>query len=480
MINKSYIHKINDYLWEIPKSYKDFMKVDARFYADEALISDILKDRSLEQLVNVCALNGIIKYALAMPDIHEGYASPIGGVAAIDAETGIIAPGMQGYDINCGMRLIKTNFSETEIKTFLKKLAREIYEAVPSGLGKGSKLKLNDNDLNKILDEGALYLVKQGYGKEEDLVFCESNGHLDYANHNAVSSLSKDRGRDEVGTLGSGNHFLEIQKVNEIYDEKAAQVFGLFLNQTVIMIHTGSRGLGHQVATDYIREFINLMPQYKIVVPDQEFACVPFKTSYGERAFQASAAAANYAWANRQMITHYIRKAFKKVFPNVEDELNILYDVAHNIIKLEKYEINGKEKELLVHRKGATRAFPPYHPEIPSLYQEIGQPILIPGSMGTASYVLRGTEEAKQSFYSVCHGAGRTMSRHEAMRKISSQGLKEELEKKGITVLVNSIYNLAEEAPLAYKDVNRVVNIVTEAGLAKKVAQLIPLAVIKG
>jgi tRNA-splicing ligase RtcB len=480
MINKSDIIKINDYLWEIPKGYKDFMKVSARFYADEVLLEDILKDRSLEQLINVSALNGIYKYALAMPDIHEGYASPIGGVAAIDSEIGIIAPGMQGYDINCGMRLIKTNFEENEIKQFLKKLAREIYEAVPSGLGKGRKIKLSDEELNNILDEGAKYLVKKGYGNENDLEFCESNGNLNYADHRYISLTAKERGRDQIGTLGSGNHFLEIQKVNEIYDEKAAQVFGLFKNQIVIMIHTGSRGLGHQVATDYIKKFVNLMPKYKINVPDQEFACVPFQSQEGQEGFKASAAAANYAWANRQMITYYIRKAIKKVFPSLKDDLDILYDVAHNIIKLETFQIEGKEKKLLIHRKGATRAFPPFHPEIPFKYQEIGQPILIPGSMGTASYILKGLKEAEESFYSVCHGAGRTMSRHEAMRKMSSQTLKEELEKKGIIVMVNSVYNLAEEAPLAYKDVNRVVEVVSKAYLAQKVIQLVPLAVIKG
>lgn len=480
MIDKSQLIKINDYLWGIPRSYKKFMKVDARFYADDVLLAEILKDRSLEQLINVCALPGIILYALAMPDIHEGYASPIGGVAAIDSEEGIIAPGMQGYDINCGMRLIKTILSEKDIRLVLGQLAQAIYEKVPSGLGKGRRIKLTISELNKILDEGALYLVKKGYGNDKDLIFCESNGNLNYADYNFVSDLAKERGRDQVGTLGSGNHFVEIQKVNEIYDEEGAQIFGLFKDQVVIMIHTGSRGLGHQVATDYIKKFLNMMPHYKINVPDQEFACVPFNSSEGQQCFKASAAAANYAWANRQMITHYIREAFEEVIPESKDKLEVLYDVAHNIIKLEKYHLNDQEYKLLIHRKGATRAFPPYHLDIPKEYQSIGQPILIPGSMGTSSYVLKGTEEAQQSFYSVCHGAGRTISRHEAMRKISSQQLKKELEQKGIKVLVNSLYNLAEEAPLAYKDVNRVVEVVTKAGLAKKVAQLIPLAVIKG
>lgn len=479
-MQKENLIKINDYLWEIPQSFRSDMLVPARFFANEKLMGDILKDRSLEQLINLCTLKGIKRYGLAMPDIHEGYASPIGGVAAIDTEEGIISPGMQGYDINCGMRILCSEYSEAEIKDKISKLAEKIYQEVPSGLGKGRKIKMNMYDLDQILERGAQKLVNDGYGEKEDLENCEAGGSLENADASAVSLLAKKRGQNQVGTLGSGNHFLEIQKVSEIYDEKIAEIFGLFQNQVVIMIHTGSRGLGHQVATDYIKEFMGLMDKYQIKVPDREFACVPFKSPEGQRGFQASQAAANYAWANRQMITYYIRKAWENVLGKKAGSLKALYDVAHNIIKLEKYKINNQLIELAIHRKGATRAFPPHHPDIPAKYQEVGQPVLIPGSMGTASYILHGTEEAEQSFYSACHGAGRTMSRHEAIRKVQGQELKKEMENKGIIVKVGSVFGLAEEAPQAYKNISEVVEVVHQAGLAKKVVQLKPLAVIKG
>lgn len=479
MITKKDLKKINDYLWEIPKEYRKDMLVPARVYASERMLDDILKDKSLEQLVNLSCLKGIKRYGLVMPDCHEGYASPIGGVAGIDLEEGIISPGMCGYDINCGMKLMISNLKEEEIRPHLDKLATEIYKEVPSGLGKGRQIKLDIPSLDKILEKGAKRLLEQGYLEKEDIENCESEGCLEWADPQAVSLYAKQRGQDQVGTLGSGNHFLEIQKVKEVYDEEAARVFGLFKDQITIMIHTGSRGLGHQVATDYIKEFLRLMDKYQIQVPDREFACVPFNSSDGQRYFRAMACAANYAWANRGMIAYFVRKAWKKIIGEKE-ELKILYDVAHNIIKKEKYIIDGKEKELIVHRKGATRSFPKDNKEIPLKYREIGQPVLIPGSMGTSSYVLKGTQKAEESFYSTCHGAGRTMSRHKAIRSLRAEDILQQLKAKGIIVKCYSYKGLLEEAPEAYKNIEEVVEVVHQAGLSLKVAKLQPLAVIKG
>lgn len=480
MIKDNFI-KINDWLWELPKSFRGDMRVPARAYVSEEMLEEALRDKSIEQLLNVATLPGIQRYALAMPDMHEGYASPIGGVAAIRIADGIISPGMCGYDINCGMKVLKSSCSEKEIKPHLEKLAEEIQKEVPSGLGRGRKIKLSVAEIDKILNGGIPHLIEQGYGGKEDIENCEGNGKLPWADASAVSSHAKDRGRDQVGTLGSGNHFLEIQKVAEIFDETAVEAFGLFKGQIIIMIHCGSRGLGHQVCSDYLKEFIPLMDgKYKIKVPDREFACVPFNSQEGQRYFSAMAASANYAWANRQMIAHFVRKAWAAVLGEKTSALSVLYDVAHNIIKRESYLIDGRETVVAVHRKGATRAFPPGHPEIPQKYQLVGQPVLIPGSMGTASYILAGQKTGEPSFYSSCHGAGRTMSRHEAMRRISGEQVVRDLEKKGIIVKAWSYRGIAEEAPLAYKDVNSVVNVVHNAGLSKKVAKLVPLAVIKG
>ncbi len=481
MLIKQNLKKINDYLWEIPRTYRSDMRVPARVYANEKMLDQIFRDKSLEQLVNVTTLPGIQKYALAMPDCHEGYASPIGGVAAIKISGGIISPGMQGYDINCGMKLLKSGLFEKETKPYLEKLASEIQEQVPSGLGRGRRVKLDIAGINEILQKGAEKLVEQGYGVKDDLDNCEAGGRLDWADASVVSTYAKNRGRDQVGTLGSGNHFLEIQKVEEIFNSGVAEAFGLFKDQIVVMIHCGSRGLGHQVCTDNLREFIPLMEnKYKIVVPDREFACVPFNSPEGKRALAASAAAANYAWANRQMIAYFVRKAWKSVLGSRDSDLRVLYDVAHNIIKKEKYIVDGREIEVAVHRKGATRAFPPGHSELPAVYRKVGQPVLIPGSMGTASYVLVGTEKGEESFYSVNHGAGRAMSRHAAIRAVRGEEVVRQLKEKGILVKCRSRQGIAEEAPLAYKDINQVVDIVDRAGLAKKVVRLTPLAVIKG
>jgi len=479
MISKKDFRKISDCLWEIPKSFRADMKVPARAYVSGRMLEESFKDRSIEQLVNVSTLPGIQKYALAMPDMHEGYASPIGGVAAIRISDGVISPGVCGYDINCGMRLLKSEHTEKDIKPYLNRLATEIQSQIPSGLGRGRKIKLSIEQIDKILEQGTHILQKQGYGEKEDVENCEASGKLDWADASVVSDHAKNRGRDQVGTLGSGNHFMEVQKVEEIFDKEVAGVFGLFKDQIVVMIHTGSRGLGHQVCTDYLRTMIPAMQRYRIKVPDREFACVPFSSPEGQRYFSAMASAANYAWANRYMVAHYTRKAWKQVLGEKE-KLELLYDVAHNIIKKEKYKIDGKDTEVIVHRKGATRAFPPGHPEIPRKYREVGQPILIPGSMGTASYVLVGQKEGEEAFFSTCHGAGRTMSRHEAMRRVSGQEVVKSLESKGIIIKCQSLRGIAEEAPMAYKDVDEVVQVVHSAGLSKKVAKLVPTAVIKG
>jgi len=481
MVSKKDFIKINDWLWEIPKNFRADMRVPARIYASEKMLEEIFRDESISQLINGCTLPGIMKYGIAMPDCHEGYSVPIGFVGAIRTSDGIISPGACGFDINCGMKLLKSEYTEKEIKPYLNKLAIEIQKEVPSGLGRGRQIKLSIEQINKILEGGLPYLIEKGYGEKGDIENCEEKGKMEEADASCVSNQAKNRGRDQVGTLGSGNHFMEIQKVSEIFDEKVAEVFGLFKDQIVIMIHTGSRGVGHQVCTDYLREFIPLMERkYKISVPDREFACVPFNSPEGQRYFSAMAAAANYAWANRQMITHFVRKAWKSILGEKASSLIALYDVAHNIIKKEKYNINGKETEVAVHRKGATRAFPPGHPEIPEKYRGVGQPVIIPGSMGTASYVLVGAKEAEEAFYSTCHGAGRTMSRNAAIKNLSGREIVENLEKGGIIVKCYSIKGIAEEAPQAYKNIDEVIEVVHQAGLAKKVAKLSPLAVIKG
>lgn len=472
--------KINDYLWEIPKSFRSDMKVPARVYVSDKMLEQALRDRSLEQLVNVASLPGIVKHSLAMPDIHEGYGFPIGGVAATDMNEGVISPGGVGYDINCGMRLLLSDYDYKEISGRLENLASEIQREVPSGLGRGRKVKLDTSSLNKILKRGAQALVEAGYGEREDIENCEANGALDFADPDAVSEKAKNRGRDQVGTLGSGNHFLEIQKVDQIFDQEAAKVFGLFKDQLVIMIHTGSRGLGHQIASDYIMLMMRAMNKYGIRLPDKELAACPLNSPEGRQYLSAMACGANFAWANRQMIAHYVRQSWKKILGENASKLRPLYDVAHNIAKIEEHRVNGNKRKLIVHRKGATRAFPPNHPEIPSKYREAGQPVLIPGSMGTASYVLVGTESGEESFFSTCHGAGRTMSRHQAIRTISGQKIVSLLNSKGVVVKCRSFKGIAEEAPQAYKNINDVVEVVSQAGLSKKVAKLVPLAVIKG
>ena len=478
MVSKKDFRKISDWLWEIPKSFRADMRVPARIYASEKILEDI-EANAINQVINVATLPGIVKYSFAMPDIHSGYGFAIGGVAATKYPNGVISPGGVGYDISCSVRLLRSDLSQKEIEPYLEKLSAEIQKEVPSGLGRGKQIKLNIGQIDKILEGGVPKLVEQGYGEKEDIENCEEKGKMPQADASCVSERAKMRGRDQVGTLGSGNHFCEIQRVDEIFDEKTAKVFGLFKNQIVVMVHCGSRGLGHQIATDYIRVMMQAMPKYGIKLPDRELACVPFNSSEGQRYFKAMCAGANYSWSNKHMITYYIRKVWGNVLGE-KANLKLLYDVAHNIAKVEEHEVNGQKMKLIVHRKGATRAFPPGHSEIPERYREVGQPVLIPGSMGTASYVLVGTEEGEEAFYSSCHGSGRTMSRHEAMRRVSGQEMVKSLESKGIVVKCQSLRGIAEEAPMAYKDVEQVVDVVHQVGLSKKVARLIPLAVIKG
>lgn len=453
------------------------MKVPARIYASEKILEQT-ESEALEQVVNVATLPGIVKYSIAMPDIHTGYGFAIGGVAATALPDGVISPGGIGYDQNCGTRLLLSEVNESEIKPRLDELATEIQKEVPSGLGRGRKIKLSIGQIERVLEGGAKYLVEKGYGEKEDVENCESGGCLSEADASKVSEHAKNRGRDQVGTLGSGNHFLEIQRVEKILNPEIAKIFGLFENQIVIFIHTGSRGLGHQNCTDYLKIMMRAIPKYGIKLPDRELACVPLSSPEGQNFFKAMCAGANFAWANRQMIIYYARLAWKKIVG--ESKLKLLYDVAHNIAKIEEHEVDGKKIKLCVHRKGATRAFPPGHPEILEKYRSVGQPVLIPGSMGTASYVLAGTEKSKDAWHTVCHGAGRIMSRHEALRRVSGQDIVKKLADEGIIVKCRSKKGIAEEAPIAYKDIDEVVDVVQNAGLANKVARLKPLAVIKG
>ncbi len=471
-------NEINKYLWEIPKNFRPDMKVPARIYASKKILEET-EERAIEQTINMTTLPGIFRYSLAMPDIHTGFGPPIGGIAATEFPKGIISPGAIGFDENCGCRVLLSDCMESEIKNYLEKLAIEIQKEVPSGLGRGRDLKLSAEEINKILKKGIPYLVEKGFGRKEDIDNCEEEGLMKSADAESVSQRAKERGRDQVGTLGSGNHFIEIQKVEEIFNKETADVFGLFKDQIVVMIHTGSRGLGHQNCTDYLKVAEQSMKKYNINLPDRELACMPFDSPEGQRFFKAMSAASNYAWANRHMITCYTRKAWKKVLGK-SSELKLLYDVAHNIAKIEEHEIEGIKKKLIVHRKGATRSFPPGSNEIPEKYRSVGQPSLIPGTMGTASYILSGTEESKESWHSICHGAGRKMSRKEAVRKTKGRGIVKEMRERKVIVKCHSRKGISEEYPEAYKDINEVIDVIHGARLAKKVAKLIPLVVIKG
>jgi len=475
------LEKIDDYRWRLPKT--GGMRVPGMVYADENLLKDIFRDKALQQVANVAHLPGIVKCSLAMPDIHWGYGAPIGGVAAYDInENGVVSPGQIGYDINCGVRLIRTDLSLKEVQSRIKDLVYGLYNDVPAGVGSKGDIRVGVDEERKLLVDGAKWAVKKGYGRNEDLEVTEENGAIDGANPDKVSDRAYERGKRQVGTLGSGNHFLEIQVIDQIYDKEAADVFGLDAGNITIMIHSGSRGFGYQICDEYSKNMIRCLGKYNISVPDKQLACAPVKSEEGQAYLGAMRCAANYAWANRQCLMYLARKTFEKVFGQSEKDLgmDLIYDIAHNIAKIEKYAVDGKEKPLCVHRKGATRAFPPGHPELPEKYKSIGQPVIIPGDMGRNSFLLVGTKKAEESFFSTCHGSGRLMSRSAAIRACQGRSISRELEKKGIMVMAAGRGTLAEEAPEAYKDVNDVVHVVHEAGISKRVCRMRPLGVVKG
>ncbi len=470
--------------WEIPQSYKPGMRVAGRIYASPEMLSGIVADQAPEQVANVACLPGIAGPALAMPDIHWGYGFPIGGVAAFDAEDGIISPGGVGYDINCGMRLIRTGLGLEDVRPHLGRLMDDLARRIPAGVGSEGPIDLSRSDVDQVLTRGAAWAVERGYGWPEDLGRLEEEGALDGADPAKVSAEAKQRGSQQLGTLGSGNHFVEVQVVENIYDEVLARAFGLERGQVVVMLHSGSRGLGHQVCTDYLAT-MDPGAGPDIALPDRQLACAPLRSEAGRAYFAAMAGAANYAWANRTCLAHWVREVFAGRFgrPARELGMHVVYDVAHNIAKFERHRVgpSGLETLLCVHRKGATRAFPAGHPEVAEVYRAVGQPVLIPGNMGTSSYVLVGTEGAlAETFGSTCHGAGRRLSRSAAKRQVRGSELKKELARQGIEVRCDSDGGLAEEAPLAYKDVDAVVAAAERAGLSRRVVRTRPLGVVKG
>jgi len=478
------LNKIDDYRWEIPKSYKPGMRVPGLVYADAAMLESIKEEQSLEQVANVAFLPGIVSRSMAMPDIHWGYGFPIGGVAAMRVSDGVISPGGVGYDINCGVRLLRTNLTENEVKPKIKELVNTLFHEVPSGLGSEGKIRVGEKEINEVLSDGAHWAVKRNFGLPEDLEATEETGRMKGANPDKVSARAKKRGAPQSGTLGSGNHFLEVQVVREIYDEIAAKTMGIErTGQVLLLIHTGSRGLGHQVCDDYLRIMEEAVQRCGINLPDRQLACAPIESKEGKDYLAAMACAANYAWANRQCITHWARESFVKVFGKRLEELGMrqIYDVAHNIAKIEEHLVDGQKTTVCVHRKGATRAFPAGHKDIPVRYKEVGQPVLIPGDMGRCSYIAVGTERAMaETFGSTCHGAGRLQSRGAAKRSLRGVDVAEELRAKGIFVKAASMASLAEEASQAYKDVSQVVEVTHQAGISRKVAMASPLGVIKG
>ncbi len=478
------LKQVDRFVWEIPKTYKRGMRVPARIYADEILINKMKNDLTLEQAANIACLPGVYKYSIVLPDGHQGYGFPIGGVAATDYEEGVVSPGGVGYDINCGVRILRTNLSYEDIKPKLRELIETLFHYIPSGLGSRGRVRLSISQLDNVLALGARWAVENGYGWKEDLNHLEEGGCMEMADPDKISDVAKRRGAPQLGSLGSGNHFLEIQIVDKIYDPNAAKVMGItHEGQVTVMVHTGSRGLGHQVCSDYLRIMERAFRKYNIILPDRELAAVPVKSREGEAYLSAMAAAANFAWANRQMIMHWTREAFRKVFKQDPEDLDmkIIYDVAHNIAKIEEHEIDGIRRKVVVHRKGATRAFPPRHPAIPADYRNIGQPVLIPGSMGTASYILRGTNIAMRlTFGSTAHGAGRNLSRAAAVRRWRAREIENMLAKKGIILKAANRRVVAEEAPGAYKDVDRVVEVTDRVGISRKVVRLVPIAVTKG
>jgi tRNA-splicing ligase RtcB len=480
MFDAAQIRKLDECRYLIAKETRSDMRTNAVIYANEKLLAAILKDLSLEQAVNVATLPGIVGNSLAMPDIHQGYGFPIGGVAATDYQTGVVSPGGVGFDINCGVRLLASRLTRSEMVPHVRELVNQIFRDVPCGTGKESQLRLSHADLNQVLATGVQWMVDHEFGQPADMEFCEERGRMRGADPDQVSNRAKERGRPQAGSLGSGNHFLEIQYVQQVLDGVIADALGLSEDQVVVLIHTGSRGLGHQVCTDFLARMGAAMKKYNITLPDRQLACVPIQSPEGQAYLGGMRAAANFAWANRQAITHFVRGAFQKILGDGVT-LRVVYDVAHNMAKRERHIVEGQEREVLVHRKGATRAFPPGNVELPDRYRSVGQPVLIPGSMGTASWVLVGCQKAmKETFGSVCHGAGRLLSRTAAKKRRELQQVKQQLEEQGIYVKSETRDGILEEIPEAYKDVDEVVEVVSQAGLARKVARLIPLGVLKG
>jgi tRNA-splicing ligase RtcB (3'-phosphate/5'-hydroxy nucleic acid ligase) len=472
------LNKISDNIYEVPMGYKPNMRVAGRIFVSPPLM-EMIEPGTVDQVANVATLPGIVKYSMAMPDAHLGYGFPIGGVAAFREENGIISPGGVGFDINCGVRLLRSDLESKRVEPMMTQLVDALFHAVPSGVGATGRLKVSDQQLTGAFISGAKWAVEQGYGVKEDLVHCEENGGMKGADPSQVSDKARKRGRPQLGTLGSGNHFLEVQRVEEIYDEEVASKFGLFKGQTTVMIHCGSRGAGHQICTDHLEVLSRAVQKYCINIPDKQLACAPIGSPEADHYFGAMVCAANYAWANRHIIAHWTREVFDKFFPG--SKLDLIYDVAHNVAKREEHDVDGHRERLYVHRKGATRAFGPSRSEVPQTYRDVGQPVLIPGSMGTPSFVLCGNDKALGlTFGSACHGAGRIMSRSQAKRTYSGQEIKAQLSKAGISVKATNPAMLSEEAPQVYKPSTEVVNVVHNLGIATKVAKLVPLGVSKG
>jgi len=475
--------KIGNMTYKIEKDETIGMKVPIIIYANDQLLEKMMSDRTIKQAINVSTIPGILQNVVVLPDGHEGYGFPVGGVAAMDAEKGMISPGGVGYDINCGVRLLRTNLKEEDVRPRLKELVADLFNSIPSGVGSKGAIKLSNSQLDEVLVKGVSWAVDNGYGTKEDADVCEENGQMDNADPNKISDKARKRGAPQLGSLGSGNHFLEVQKVAEIHDEEAAKRFGIKQGQVTILTHCGSRGFGHQVCSDYLRISEQAQKKYDISLPDRELACVPNSSEEGESYRKAMFAALNFAWSNRQMITHWTRKSFERVFKQSESDLgmNLVYDVSHNIAKIEKHTINGEQKSVVVHRKGATRAFPANKDEIPKKYRDLGQPVFIPGSMGTASWILLGQPNSMNlTFGSTAHGAGRTMSRTKARKNYTESQVKKYLSDKGIVVKAMTRDGVVEETPQAYKDVDSIVNVSHELGIATKVAKLVPIGVIKG
>jgi len=478
------IQKIDNYRWRIPKSYKAGMRTDGIVYATEIMLDQIKKDESLEQVANVATLPGIAGPSLAMPDIHWGYGFPIGGVAAFGWEDGVVSPGGVGYDINCGVRLLRTDLTLDDVKDRLANLIDQLYVNIPAGVGGEGNLRVSEAELKQVMLKGAKWMVEHGMGWAEDLEVTEEQGAIPDADPEVVSKEAISRGRPQIGTLGSGNHFLEIQVVEEVYDESVAQAFGITgKGQITIMIHTGSRGFGHQICEDSLRVMQKAVQRYNISLPDRQLACAPVTSPEGQQYLGAMRSAANFAWANRQAIAHWVRESFEKVMGAGAHKLGLrqVYDVAHNIAKIEEHQVDGKPRRLCVHRKGATRAFGPGDSRIPKQYREVGQPVIVPGDMGRYSFLLVGTDRAmKETWGSTCHGAGRVMSRNEAIKKMPGKQVQEQLEKAGIMVKAKGRETLSEEASYAYKDVADVVETCQGAGISRLVAKMRPLGVVKG